>query len=61
VTVRYTGTDDPAEDGIVISQNPAPGSEAEPGSTVTLVVGQLEVVEPPPPPSPPPPPPPPSP
>jgi beta-lactam-binding protein with PASTA domain/tRNA A-37 threonylcarbamoyl transferase component Bud32 len=57
VTVRYTGTDDPAEDGIVISQNPAPGSEAEPGSTVTLVVGQLEVVEPPPPPSPPPPPP----
>jgi beta-lactam-binding protein with PASTA domain/predicted Ser/Thr protein kinase len=64
VSVRYTGTDDPAEDGIVISQNPAPGGEAEPGSTVTLVVGQLEVVEPPPPPppppsSPPPPPPPP--
>jgi eukaryotic-like serine/threonine-protein kinase len=58
VSVRYTGTDDPAEDGIVISQNPAPGTEAEPGSTVTLVVGQLEVVEPPPPPSPPPPPPP---
>ena len=63
VSVRYTGTDDPAEDGIVISQNPAPGGEAEPGSTVTLVVGQLEVVEPPPPPPPPtsPPPPPPSP
>jgi eukaryotic-like serine/threonine-protein kinase len=58
VTVRYTGTDDPAEDGIVVSQNPAPGSEAEPGSTVTLVVGQLEVVEPPPPPPSPPPPPP---
>ena len=54
VTVRYTGTDDPAEDGIVISQNPAPGTEADPGSTVTLVVGQLEVVEPPPPPPPPP-------
>ena len=29
VTVRCTGTDDPAEDGIVISQNPAPGAEAE--------------------------------
>ena len=58
VTVRYTGTDDPAEDGIVVSQNPAPGAEADPGSTVTLVVGQLEVVEPPPPPSPPSPPPP---
>jgi serine/threonine-protein kinase len=57
VTVRYTGTDDPAEDGIVISQTPAPGTEADPGSTVTLVVGQLEVVEPPPPPPGPPPPP----
>ncbi|MGH3079666.1 MAG: Stk1 family PASTA domain-containing Ser/Thr kinase [Gaiellaceae bacterium] len=57
VTVRYTGTDDPAEDGIVISQTPAPGTEADPGSTVTLVVGQLEVVEPPPPPPEPPPPP----
>jgi serine/threonine-protein kinase len=62
VSVRYTGTDDPAEDGFVISQNPAPGTEADPGSTVTLVVGQLEVVEPPPPPPPSPaPPPPPSP
>jgi eukaryotic-like serine/threonine-protein kinase len=60
VAVRYTGTDDPAEDGIVISQNPAPGAEADPGSTVTLVVGRLEVTEPPPgPPEPPPPPPPP--
>jgi eukaryotic-like serine/threonine-protein kinase len=54
VSVRYTGTDDPAEEGIVISQNPAPGSAVERGSTVTLVVGRLEVVEPPPPPPPPP-------
>jgi serine/threonine-protein kinase len=59
VAVRDTATEDPAEDGIVISQNPAPGAEAEPGSTVTIVVGRLELAEPPP--SPPPPPPPPSP
>jgi beta-lactam-binding protein with PASTA domain/predicted Ser/Thr protein kinase len=62
VAVRDTATEDPAEDGIVISQNPAPGAEAEPGSTVTIVVGRLELAEPPPPPPPsPPPPPPPSP
>jgi len=58
VAVRDTATEDPAEDGFVISQNPAPGAEAEPGSTVTIVVGRLELAEPPPPPSPPPPPPP---
>ena len=58
VAVRDSGTDDPAEDGIVISQNPAPGAEAEPDSTVTIVVGRLSVTEPPPPPPEPPPPPP---
>jgi eukaryotic-like serine/threonine-protein kinase len=61
VVVRDTATEDPAEDGIVVSQNPAPGAEAEPGSTVTIFVGRLEVAEPAPPPpvEPPPPPPPP--
>jgi eukaryotic-like serine/threonine-protein kinase len=59
VVVRDTATEDPAEDGIVVSQNPAPGAEAEPGSTITIFVGRLEVAEPPPPPAEPPPPPPP--
>jgi eukaryotic-like serine/threonine-protein kinase len=55
VVVRDTATEDPAEDGIVISQNPAPGAKAEPGSPVTIVVGRIELAEPPPPPPPPPP------
>jgi eukaryotic-like serine/threonine-protein kinase len=59
VVVRDTATEDPAEDGIVVSQNPAPGAEAEPGSTITIFVGRLEAAEPPPPPAEPPPPPPP--
>ncbi|HEV3477845.1 MAG TPA: Stk1 family PASTA domain-containing Ser/Thr kinase [Gaiellaceae bacterium] len=54
VIVRDTATEDPAEDGIVISQNPAPGAKAEPGSPVTIVVGRIELAEPPPPPPPPP-------
>jgi eukaryotic-like serine/threonine-protein kinase len=54
VVVRDTATEDPAEDGIVISQNPAPGAKAEPGSPVTIVVGRIELAEPPPPPPPPP-------
>jgi serine/threonine-protein kinase len=57
VAVRETGTDDPAEDGAVVSQDPGPGAEAEPDSTVTIFVGRLEVTEPPPGPPPPPPPP----
>ena len=32
----------PDEDGIVISQTPPPGGEAEPGSRVTIFVGRLE-------------------
>jgi eukaryotic-like serine/threonine-protein kinase len=54
VVVRDTATEDPAEDGVVISQNPAPGAKAEPGSPVTIVVGRIELAEPPPPPPPPP-------
>jgi serine/threonine-protein kinase len=50
VVVRYTGTDDPTEDGFVISQTPGPGEPAEEGSSVTIFVGRLEVIEPPPPP-----------
>ena len=33
-------TSDPAQDGIVISQNPASGSQRPQGSTVTIVVGR---------------------
>ena len=32
---------DPAQDGIVIDQDPGGGSQASPGSTVTIVVGRL--------------------
>jgi serine/threonine-protein kinase len=52
VVVRYTGTNDPTEDGVVISQTPGPGEPADEGSSVTIFVGRLEVTEPPPPPSP---------
>jgi eukaryotic-like serine/threonine-protein kinase len=61
VVVQETGTDDPAENGIVLSQRPKAGAEAEPGSEVTIFIGRLAPVEPPPPPTtplPPPPPPP---
>jgi beta-lactam-binding protein with PASTA domain/tRNA A-37 threonylcarbamoyl transferase component Bud32 len=57
VVVRYTGTDDPAEEGAVVSQTPGGGAEAEPDSRVTIYVGRLQVTEPPPGPPPPPPPP----
>jgi eukaryotic-like serine/threonine-protein kinase len=57
VIVRETATENPDEDGIVISQNPGPGAKAEPGSPVTIVVGRIELAEPPPGPTPPPPPP----
>jgi serine/threonine-protein kinase len=53
VDVRDTGTDNPDEDGRVLSQTPGPGEQAEPGSQVTIYVGRLEPVEPPPPPPPP--------
>jgi eukaryotic-like serine/threonine-protein kinase len=61
VVVRETGTDNPDEDGVVLSQTPGPGEEAEPGSEVTIYIGRVAAGEEPPPTDPPPPPPPPSP
>jgi serine/threonine-protein kinase len=57
VVVSDTGTDDPNEDGRVLSQTPAGGAKAKPGSRVTIFVGRFTSVEPPPGPPPPPPPP----
>ncbi len=55
--VQEQETTDPNEDGLVLGQDPAPGSEAEQGATVTIVVGVLAVTPPPaePPPAEPPP------
>jgi eukaryotic-like serine/threonine-protein kinase len=36
-------TTDPTQDGIVLSQDPAGGSQAKPGTTVTIVVGKFTV------------------
>jgi serine/threonine-protein kinase len=59
VVIRDTPTQNPDEDGVVISQTPPPGEQAEPGARVTLFVGRLQTPEPPPePPIEPPPPPP---
>jgi len=45
--VQRQDTDDPSLDGIVIAQSPEGGSEAEPNSVVTLVVGRyVEPAEP---------------
>jgi serine/threonine-protein kinase len=41
VTVVRQDTNDPGQDGIVLSQNPPGGAQAKPGSTVTIVVGRL--------------------
>ena len=41
VQVREQETDDPANEGRVLDQNPAAGVQAEPGSTVTIVVGRF--------------------
>jgi eukaryotic-like serine/threonine-protein kinase len=54
--VQKQTTSDPAQDGIVIDQRPFGGSQATPGTTVTIIVGRLKT-PPPPPTSPPPPPP----
>jgi eukaryotic-like serine/threonine-protein kinase len=56
VAVQDTGTDNPDEDGRVLSQTPGPGEQAKPGARVTIYIGRLESVEPPPGPPPPPPP-----
>jgi eukaryotic-like serine/threonine-protein kinase len=58
VVIRDTPTQNPDEDGVVISQTPPPGEQAEPGARVTLFVGRFEQPEPPPPPPAPEPPPP---
>jgi beta-lactam-binding protein with PASTA domain len=59
VAIRDTPTQNPDEDGVVISQTPPPGEQAEPGARVTLFVGrQAQQPEPPPPPPAPEPPPP---
>jgi serine/threonine-protein kinase len=62
VTVTRQETDDESLDGLVMSQDPAGLTEANPSSTVTLTVGTYvpppEVTTPTPPPPPPPPPPP---
>jgi eukaryotic-like serine/threonine-protein kinase len=53
VKVVTQDTEDPTQDGIVLSQDPEGGSKAPPGSTVTVTVGKLATpVEPPPPPPP---------
>jgi serine/threonine-protein kinase len=41
VVVVRQDTNDPGSDGIVLSQDPPGGSQAKPGSTVTIVVGRL--------------------
>ena len=46
VSITSQETDDPALDDVVLSQDPLSGSDADPGSVVTLVVGTY--VEPPP-------------
>jgi serine/threonine-protein kinase len=42
VQVTKNPTTDPALDGVVISQLPAGGTQAKPGTTVTIVVGSLQ-------------------
>jgi beta-lactam-binding protein with PASTA domain len=46
VRVARQTTDNPDQDGFVLSQTPAGGTRAQPGSTVTITVGRFE--EPPP-------------
>ncbi len=41
VAIVRQDTNDPGSDGIVLSQDPAGGAQAKPGSTVTIVVGRL--------------------
>ena len=44
VDVQVQDTTDPAQDGIVLSQDPLGGTKAKPGTTVTIFVGQLVAV-----------------
>jgi serine/threonine-protein kinase len=41
VTVEEQDTEDPAENGIVLSQDPGAGAQARPGSAIVIVVGKL--------------------
>jgi beta-lactam-binding protein with PASTA domain len=41
-SVVYDPVNDPAQDGIVISTDPAPGSDAKSGEVVIMHVGQLQ-------------------
>jgi eukaryotic-like serine/threonine-protein kinase len=47
VQVTKNPTTDPALDGVVISQTPAGGSQAKPGTKVTILVGSLQQTTPP--------------
>jgi serine/threonine-protein kinase len=51
VTVQRQDVNDPGLVGIVLSQNPTPGTKAPQNSTVTIVVGRQAPAEPPPPPT----------
>jgi eukaryotic-like serine/threonine-protein kinase len=44
VSVQDEDTTDPASDGLVLSQDPPGGTQAKPGTTVTIVVGRLVAV-----------------
>ena len=39
--VAYQDVTDPSLDGTVLSQNPGGGTEAKPGTTVTITVGRI--------------------
>jgi serine/threonine-protein kinase len=43
VKIVQQDTIDPAEDGIVLAQDPAPDTQAKPGDTVTITVGHFVV------------------
>ncbi|HEU4941704.1 MAG TPA: PASTA domain-containing protein, partial [Gaiellaceae bacterium] len=47
VLIRDTPTTNPDEDGIVVTQSPAGGEQAEPGSQVIIYVGRYQELEPP--------------
>jgi eukaryotic-like serine/threonine-protein kinase len=42
VKVEHTDTEDPCSEGIVLTQDPEGGTEAEPGSSVTIFVGRYK-------------------
>ena len=46
VSVRNTTVTDPAQDGIVVAQDPVPGELLPPGSRVVIVIGRLAAPEP---------------